>query len=255
MEDTAGKAGGSRRERPATPARHPAEAGRRGSGGRAISGTAGGTSVAGGAGSAHPAAGASKAPRTERGRRTLRKVLDAAAIEFGELGFHQAAISGITQRAGVALGTFYTYFDSKEAVFRALVADMGRMTRHFLAEQLRSAPDRLTMEREGVAAFVQFARAHKNLYRIVMESQFVAEDAYRAYYATFAEAYATNLAAAAARGEIRPGVEAYRAWALIGVNVFLGMRFAVWDDSAPIEDITRAVGDFLAHGLSPEGAR
>ena len=37
-----------------------------------------------------------KTPRTERGRRTLRKLLDAAAIEFGERGFHEASISAIT---------------------------------------------------------------------------------------------------------------------------------------------------------------
>src|SRR3569832_2404709 len=67
------------------------------------------------------AASEGKAPRTERGRKTLRAILDAAAIEFGERGFHEASISGITHRAGVALGSFYTYFDSKDAVFRALV--------------------------------------------------------------------------------------------------------------------------------------
>ena len=53
-----------------------------------------------------------KTPRTERGRRTLRKLLDAAAVEFGERGFYDASISGITRRAGVALGSFYTYFES-----------------------------------------------------------------------------------------------------------------------------------------------
>ena len=36
-----------------------------------------------------------KAPRTERGRRTLRALLDAAAVEFGEKGFHDGSISGI----------------------------------------------------------------------------------------------------------------------------------------------------------------
>ncbi|MBT8432726.1 MAG: TetR/AcrR family transcriptional regulator, partial [Altererythrobacter sp.] len=66
-----------------------------------------------------------KTPRTERGRKTLRKLLDAAADEFGERGFHEASISSITRRAGVALGSFYTYFDSKEALFQALVADMS----------------------------------------------------------------------------------------------------------------------------------
>jgi len=69
--------------------------------------------------------GMDKTPRTERGRRTLRKLLDASAKEFGDKGFHDASVSSITRRAGVALGTFYTYFDSKDALFRALVLDLS----------------------------------------------------------------------------------------------------------------------------------
>ena len=63
---------------------------------------------------AHNATNSDKEPRTERGRKTLRRLLEAAASEFGERGYHEAAITGITQRAGVALGTLYTYFESKE---------------------------------------------------------------------------------------------------------------------------------------------
>ena len=40
-----------------------------------------------------------KTPRTERGRRTLRAILDAAGLEFGERGFQGAAITRITARA------------------------------------------------------------------------------------------------------------------------------------------------------------
>ena len=49
-----------------------------------------------------------KAPRTARGEKTLRKILDAALAEFGQQGFHDSSIVGITARAKVALGTFYT---------------------------------------------------------------------------------------------------------------------------------------------------
>ena len=96
------------------------------------------------------AASADKEPRTERGRKTLRRLREAAASEFGERGFHEAAITGITQRAGVALGTFYTYFESKEEVFRALVRDMSRATRAHVAEAVKGAPDRLAAERLGL---------------------------------------------------------------------------------------------------------
>ena len=82
-------------------------------------------------------------PKTERGRRTLRRLLEAAEQEFGARGYHETAISHITTSAGVALGTFYVYFKSKEEVFRALVADMGAMTRHALAEAVKHATDRI----------------------------------------------------------------------------------------------------------------
>ena len=82
-----------------------------------------------------------KAPRTARGEKTLRKILDAALLEFGQQGFHDSSIVGITSRAKVALGTFYTYFDSKEAVFAALVRDMSRQVRDHVAPEIEGAVD------------------------------------------------------------------------------------------------------------------
>lgn len=190
-------------------------------------------------------------PKTRRGQETRGKILEAAEAEFGERGFHEASINGITARAGVALGSFYTYFDSKEALFRALVEHMGRLTRRYIAERAPQAGGRLAAERAGIAAFLEFTRAHRNLYRIVMEAQFVAEDAYRAYYQSFAEAYAQNLAAAAERGDITPGDAEVRGWALIGMSVFLGMRYGVWSEDKSAEEVAHAVAELLAKGLRP----
>jgi len=190
-------------------------------------------------------------PKTARGRRTRRGLLDAAAVEFGGKGYHDASISEITRRAGVALGTFYVYFDSKESIFRALVAHMSHLTREWIASRVAEIPDRLTIERVGLEAFIDFARGHKDLYRIVMESQFVAPDAYRAYYDGFAEAYRRNLEMAQRRGQIRSGDSEVRAWALIGMSVFLGLRFGVWDDARGIREVGDAADDFLRRGLTP----
>ena len=140
-----------------------------------------------------------KAPRTERGRRTLRAILDAAALEFGERGFHDASISDITRRAGVALGSFYTYFDSKDAVFRALVRDMSDQVRDRVAPVLAAAPDQLAAERAGLLEFLEFVRGHKEIYRIIDEAEFVDPDSFRSHYATTAERIAQRLQAAAER--------------------------------------------------------
>jgi AcrR family transcriptional regulator len=198
---------------------------------------------------AEAATNGDRSPRTERGRKTLRRLIEAAAQEFGERGFHEAAITGITQRAGVALGTFYTYFESKEEVFRALVRDMSNATRAHVAEAARGAPDRLTAERRGLAAFIGFVRERPELYRIIEEAQFVAQDEYRKHYLTFAEGYRRNLAAARARGEIAEGPDELRAWALIGISVFLGMRYGLWERDLEPEEVADLAIDFASEGL------
>ena len=197
------------------------------------------------------AASTGKAPRTERGRKTLRAILDAAAAEFGEKGFHEGSISGITRRAGVALGSFYTYFDSKDAVFRALVRDMSDQVRDRVAPALAAAPDQLAAERAGLLEFLEFVRGHKEIYRIIDEAEFVDPDSFRSHYATTAERIAQRLTAAAARGEIRPGVSDIHAWAIMGMNVFLGLRFGVWEEDRTPEEIATAAGELLAYGLAP----
>src|SRR3954451_24894876 len=127
-----------------------------------------------------------KAPRTPRGERTLRKILDAAREEFGQRGFSESSIVGITQRAGVALGTFYTYFDSKEALFQALVRDMSAQVRDHVAPVLKEATDGLDGERRALESFLGFVREHRDIYRIIDESEFVDPTAYREHYETTA---------------------------------------------------------------------
>ena len=67
-------------------------------------------------------------------------------------------------------------------------------------------------------------------------AQFVAEDAFRDYYRSFADAYEENLKRAADAGDIRDGDCEVWSWALIGMTVFLGMRFADWDEQRPVDE-------------------
>ena len=197
------------------------------------------------------AVGKDKAPRTARGERTLRKILDAALGEFGEKGFGDSSIVGITSRANVALGTFYTYFDSKEAVFAALVNDMSRRVRDHVAPALGAADDALDGERLALEAYLGFVAGHKEVYRIIDEAEFVDPAGFRNHYETTASRIAGRLAAAAERGEIGAASDfatEVRSWAIMGMNVFLGLRFGVWGSEPPV-DVAAEVNRLLRKGL------
>jgi AcrR family transcriptional regulator len=188
-------------------------------------------------------------PKTARGIKTRNKLLEAAEVEFGEKGFHAAAISGITHRAGVALGTFYTYFESKDEIFQALVTHMSRRTRKWVGERISEAPDRIDAERMGMQAFFEFVQQHKGIYRIITEAEFVAEDAYRDHYERFARGYQNNLQMAAEKGQIRDGDFEMWSWAIMGMAVFLGMRYAAWDEDETPAKMAEVVTDLIANGI------
>lgn len=67
------------------------------------------------------------------------EILDAALACFSEKGFAATRMEDIARRAGISKGTIYLYFESKEAVFKALaqrvvgsrVAEIGGLIQAF----------------------------------------------------------------------------------------------------------------------------
>src|SRR2546430_8894734 len=69
------------------------------------------------------------APAQERelraqGKKTMRKLLDAAMTVLEKRGYHAARVDDIVKVAKTSHGTFYLYFANKEDLFRALVLDV-----------------------------------------------------------------------------------------------------------------------------------
>src|SRR3989449_4338039 len=63
-------------------------------------------------------------PRWKRRKDARPGEIVAAALEvFGERGFAATKLADVARRAGVTKGTVYLYFDSKEALFKAVVRE------------------------------------------------------------------------------------------------------------------------------------
>ena len=71
-----------------------------------------------------PGLGPGKREQTKVANR--QSILDAAREVFGELGYETATVRDIIRRTGLAAGTFYNYYRSKEEVFAALADDGAR---------------------------------------------------------------------------------------------------------------------------------
>lgn len=96
-------------------------------------------------------------PATARGRRRRQTLLDAAREVFARDGFANARIADIADTANAAHGSFYTYFDSKEEIFVALLRE--------LEDELRSpGPRDVQQDGDGsnrVEPYEQILRANR----------------------------------------------------------------------------------------------
>lgn len=72
--------------------------------------------------------------RQENAMRTRQKLLDVTNELIKENGFYKLSISDITERAGVAKGTFYIYFKHKEEIVLEICKNLFKETQLKLDE-------------------------------------------------------------------------------------------------------------------------
>ncbi len=62
-----------------------------------------------------------RTPKQDRGLQTRNKILNTAIRLFGKRGYHKTNSKEIARVAGVATGSFYTYFKDKRSLFLEVV--------------------------------------------------------------------------------------------------------------------------------------
>lgn len=202
----------------------------------------------------HPT-GADGRELSQRGMATRSRLLHAAEQTFGDLGYHDASVTKITDAAGVAQGTFYTYFSSKQEIFDELVRELNHRVRRAMAEAAARGRNRAERERLGFEGFFRFTSAHPTLYRVIRQAEFVSPAVLSEHYSRIAAGYVQGLRAAMDAGEIADGDPEVIAWALMGVGELIGMRWILWGDGDRVPDhVLHAMHAFVVRGLGAVGA-
>ncbi|HVJ52887.1 MAG TPA: TetR/AcrR family transcriptional regulator [Aliidongia sp.] len=91
-------------------------------------------------------------------------ILQAARAVFAELGYDAATVRDIIRRTGLASGTFYNYYRSKEEVARALASDVGQRLSPILHAYREQATDFESYLNGAVRAYFQFLIEEQRLW-------------------------------------------------------------------------------------------
>jgi AcrR family transcriptional regulator len=111
-----------------------------------------------------------RVPRTGRGERTRDVLLAAATDVFWDKGYLDSRVADIVDRAGVSHGTFYTYFDSKEAVLWAIAADLDEaLTRTARGVRAETGGDEVGAIELANRRYLELYLAHRKVMRLMEE--------------------------------------------------------------------------------------
>lgn len=186
-------------------------------------------------------------PKTKRGRETLNNILSAAAQEIYEKGYHNAAINDITRRAGVASGTFYVYFDSKDDLYKFLLLQCSHIIRKHLNQVTSTCKTRREAEEVGLREWLKFIQKNQYMYHIIWESLYVDKKLFLEYYQTFSRAYMKGIDIAKERGEIRSEINSeVLAWTLMGASNFLGLNWGLFTEGSTDSDLGQVVESVMS---------
>lgn len=92
-------------------------------------------------------------------------IIDAAVALFARYGFFGTRVPDIAERAGVATGTIYRYFDTKEALVNAALAERKQAMLDVFVAAIGAGGDQETRFRRAWRQMAAFAVAHPDDFR------------------------------------------------------------------------------------------
>jgi AcrR family transcriptional regulator len=198
-------------------------------------------------------------PRTARGARTRAVLVRAARTVFERDGYLNARLTDITAEAGLATGSFYTYFTNKEQVFAAVLAEVQEEMLHPHVREMTDSDDPVALIEAANRAYLLAYRRNAALMRLLEQVATIDDDVRelrRQRGLAFAERNAESIRDLQARGladrELDPFLAASALSAMVGRIAY---STYVVGEARELDDLVATLTRLWANALRipPEG--
>ncbi|HQN18079.1 MAG TPA: TetR/AcrR family transcriptional regulator [Syntrophobacteraceae bacterium] len=143
-----------------------------------------------------------------------QRILETAVEEFASQGFRQASINRMVQKLGIAKGSIFQYFGTKEGLFHVVFDHAVELVRLSLRQvkQDTAETDFFERIRRSLIAGIRFIDQHPKIYRIYLKMVFQEDFPLRAEFLQqvhlFSAEYLRPLVESGiSRGDLRPDID------------------------------------------------
>jgi AcrR family transcriptional regulator len=185
-------------------------------------------------------------------------ILAAAKRVFAEKGYHATTIADVARQAGISYGSVYWYFDSKDALFRALMdSEELALRRHIDAAAAglgtTDAADAVEVFRASVRATFEFFETDRDGVRLLFRDALILGERFDRHLAGIYEGFVGDIeqaiAAAQAAGRVVAAPARMIAFSVAALVSQLALRRLTTDDGVPAPVVADYVVTLLLDGL------
>ena len=185
-----------------------------------------------------------------RKQRTREHLLRAATRVVAERGLHATKIADIAAAADVGVGTFYLHFETKDALYDALVEDAVPRLKAAVDAAREGIEDPVEQSRLAIRALCRFAHDNREVFKLVFGPATSRHDVVRHAQALFAHDIEQTIRTGMQRSVFGAVAPALAAQALVGMSTQL---LAWWTEheAVPVEWLEETIITLTLRGLSP----
>jgi AcrR family transcriptional regulator len=189
-------------------------------------------------------------------------ILKAARCTFAQKGFADTNVEDIAVRAGVAKGTLYLYFNSKEEIYMAALREEAQRLDTITRERIEVAPTWQDKVRAYVDVRLEYLESHHEFVRIylaeirsmMLRGAPIGTDCFRMVRESEVQ-LAQVFAAAAAQGQIRTVDPELAALTVVDLTRgLLERRLLGWCRTEGACDVSFTI-DLLCHALAADDSK
>lgn len=173
---------------------------------------------------------------------------------FAVQGYHRTSVKDVCDTCGVGKGVFYWYFDSKEALFLAILAEALQDLRRTQRRAIEGVDDPIARVVKGIEASLDYLAANDDLFMLM---DFAGTDAHfepvvRNGIEVVVDDTSRHLKEAIAAGAIPDGDPYFLAHGITTITLTFVRRFILRGSAEGTVDaaaVGRAAVDFCLHGI------
>ena len=196
------------------------------------------------------------APPAPRSGDKREAILAAALRIIARLGLHNAPMSAVAKEAGVAAGTLYLYFPSKEAMINALYLEVLQDRHHVLVDPARGVAADSPVEalRATWTALARWYIEHPEASNLIVQcrSSGILADETRASEQQMEEEGLAMFAAAVSSGHLR-AMSRYEFWALFAGPIAMLVQMRESGEVEITDDVLRSTFSGVCRSVLPDG--